>query len=211
MGFSKRYLYVLLSSTGTKFAKMIRLVGRQTYNHAAVSLDGDLEHLYAFARPQQDAIFLGHLVRESLERYTLRQSDPVPVVILRIPISQEGYDWVTRRITQMVDNTEYMYNLLSVLSYPVTGGITVDKTYTCVEFATHLLQYCGYLREMRCCYYTPDDLVRELSEYVIYRGDIRDCLPDVWVDYQYFSPPTLMLFLENMQSLLRLIRRTVKF
>ncbi|MCD8124521.1 MAG: hypothetical protein LUE23_05720 [Lachnospiraceae bacterium] len=101
---------------------MIRLVGRQTYNHAAVSLDGDLEHLYAFARPQQDAIFLGHLVRESLERYTLRQSDPVPVVILRIPISQEGYDWVTRRITQMVDNTEYMYNLLSVLFYPVTGG-----------------------------------------------------------------------------------------
>ncbi|MCD8124522.1 MAG: hypothetical protein LUE23_05725 [Lachnospiraceae bacterium] len=53
--------------------------------------------------------------------------------------------------------------------------------------------------------------MKELSDYVIYRGDVRDCLPDVWEDYQYFSPPTLMLFLENMQSLLRLIRRTVKF
>lgn len=204
----KKYIYVMLSSTGTNFAKIIRLFGRQTYNHAAVSLDDGMERIYAFARPRHSSVFLGHLVRESLERYTLRRAEPVPVVILKIPVSEEGYTWVRQRIVQMLDNPEYMYNLFSVLTWPLFRGFAVDRAYTCIEFVARLLQHCGYLQEEASCHYRPDDLAAELSQYIVYVGDVRGCMSGDYIDEEYFSHITAPLLYENVKSLLALIVRT---
>ena len=63
-------IYLMISQTGTKFAKSIRKIGKQQYNHSSISLDEDLRRTYGFARPQHNAVLMGRLVRESLERYT---------------------------------------------------------------------------------------------------------------------------------------------
>ncbi|MCD8118866.1 MAG: hypothetical protein LUE29_05195 [Lachnospiraceae bacterium] len=204
----KKYIYIMLSSTGTNFAKLIRLFGQQTYNHAAVSLDGSFERTYAFARPRHSSVFLGHLVRESLERYTLRKAEPVPVMILKIPVSGEEYAWVRQKIMQMLDNPEYMYNLFSVLTWPLLKGFPVDRAYTCIEFVAKLLQHCGYLQEGASCHYRPDDLAEELSQYIAYEGDVRGCMSGAYIDDEYFSHITAPLLYENVKSLLALIVRT---
>ncbi len=201
-------LYIILSQTSTKVGKTIRLFAKQKYNHAAMSLEEDLEHIYAFARPQHNAILLGGLVQESLTRYTLRRNFPVPVAVYKVPVTEEEYAWVKSTIQGMEEDPDYIYNLFSVLSYPVTRGISVNKAFTCVEFVTYLLQHCGYLQKKACCHYKPDDLAREFDEYLMFCGDVRECFPKTNADKSYFAPFTWRMFWQSIRQVVRTFNRT---
>ncbi|MBQ9949544.1 MAG: hypothetical protein IJO93_02355 [Clostridia bacterium] len=204
-----KYIYVMLSQTQTKFARCIRKVGKQKYNHAAIALDDSLSEIYAFARPQHNAIFLGRLVCESVERYTLRRGFPVPVVLLRIPVSEEEHAWIRTTIDTMLENPEYMYNLFSILTYPLFRGFATYKAFTCMEFVTYLLQHSGYLRDKLRFRYTPDELLCDFTPEVVYSGDIRGCLPDIRESDRYFAPVDMKIFLESIKSIFRITGRSL--
>lgn len=205
---STKYIYVLLSQTQTRFAKVIRLLGKQKYNHAAISLDAEFLEVYAYARPQHNAVLLAHLVHESLDRYTLRRADDVPVVVFKIPVSEAEYEWVSDTVDEMLDNKEYLYNLFSVLSYPVIKGFSVRNTFTCIEFVSYILQHMGLLTSKRCWRYKPDDLLDELNAQIVYKGDVRGCMSLNPGDGMYFSPFSRKLFVDSIKTLCILIKRT---
>ncbi len=205
---STKYIYVVLSQTQTKFAKIIRLFGKVQYNHAAISLDGELNSIYAYARPQHNAVLLARLVKESLERYTLRGKAAVPVVVIRVPVTEEQYKWVEDTLGLMYNNPEYMYNLFSVLTYPITKGFAVENTFTCIEFVSYILQKLGYLTEKECYQYKPDDLLSPLEALIFYRGDIRGCMKNNPGDGSYFAPFTIALFVKSIKEFSRLLVRT---
>lgn len=205
---SDRFVYIMISKTQTKFAKCIRKIGRQQYNHASVSLDANLGAVYAFSRPQHNAVFLGRLVRESLERYTLGRNAEVPVVVFRIPVTEKEYLQISGIIEKMLDNTDYMYNLFSVLTYPVTKGFATYKAFTCIEFVAYVMSKIGYLQEKPYWRYKPDDLLTELDEQIVYRGDIRKRMSDEYTGPDYFAPFTWDYMLKSVITMCRLIART---
>ncbi len=205
---STNSIYILLSQTQTKFAKAIRKIGKQEYNHAAISLDESFSHVYSFARPQHNAVLLGGLVEESLIRYTLMSDDSVPVAVFKIPVSDENYLKIKEKIKIMKNNPNYMYNLFSVLSYPLTKGFSVNDTFTCVEFVVYIMQGLGFLTDKQSCRYKPDELADELDKYCIYKGDIRGCLPNTDDGTSYFAPFTLKLFCRSVKAFLKLVKRT---
>ncbi len=203
-----KHIYVMLSSTQTKFARVIRCLGRQKYNHASIGLDSEFDRVYAFARPQHNALFLGGLVTESLERYTLHNDTPTDVVIFCIPVSDEKYSDISERIGSMLYNPRYMYNLFSVLTHPIFGGFSVKDSFSCVEFAVWLLQSVGYLTDKPRCKYTPDEVARILSDKMIYSGDVRGVLEDSGND-AYFSPFTFPLFKKSVKAFFEIIYRSL--
>ena len=95
-----KYIYVMISRTTTGFGRVIRYIGRMQYNHTALSLDEDLKELYAFSRPQHHAIFMGRLVRETLDRYTMKKDRTIPVTIFRLKVTHEQYDQLRQMIYQ---------------------------------------------------------------------------------------------------------------
>lgn len=202
-------IYVILSQTQTRFGRCIRAVAKQKYNHASIALDPDLTRVYGFARPNRYALLQGRLVRESRDRYTMGNGRPVPVAVYRIPVTQEQHRWVESTVHTMVDNPEYLYNLFSVLTYPVFQGFAVRKAYSCIEFVTWLLCALGYLGEGKpFCSYKPDDLTLLLSGYRVYEGDIRGCLPPR-EDPRYFAPLTPADLAEGLWSLARITKRSI--
>ncbi len=203
-----RYIYIMLSKTQTKFAKCIRKIGRQEYNHAAVSLDDDLSAVYAFSRPQHNAVLLGRLVRESIERYTLGRDGEVPVVVFRVPVTESEYYSISCIIENMLDNPDYMYNLFSVLTYPVTKGFATYKAFTCIEFVAYVMSKIGYLQEKPYWRYKPDDLLTELDEKIVYRGDIRKRMSAEYTGPDYFAPFTWAFMIKSVTTMCRLIART---
>ena len=125
-------VYLMISQTGTKFAKSIRKVGKQQYNHSSIALDADLRRTFGFARPQHNAVLMGKLVRESLERYTLGKDEPVEIVVFKIPVTEEQYNWIKGEIALRLNDKHYMYNLFSVLKTVYNKhGITymIEKIY----------------------------------------------------------------------------------
>ena len=200
---------IILSQTQTKFGRCIRKVAHQQYNHASIALDDSLEEVYAFARPSRYDLLSGGLVRERRDRYTMGNRRPVPVAVYRIPVTSEQYQWVRDTVRTMADNPEYLYNLFSVLTYPVLKGFTVRKAYSCVEFVAFLLHTLGILEEEKpFCSYRPDDLIPLLADHLVYRGDIRDCLPPT-ADEGYFAHPTPAMMTRGLWSLARITKRSV--
>ena len=202
-------IYVILSQTQTKFGRCIRKVADQTYNHVSIALDPDLSRVYAFARPPRYALLSGGLVRESRDRYTMGNGRPVPVSVYRIPVTGGQYQWVCDTVGTMADNPAYLYNLFSVLTFPLLKGFSVRQAYSCVEFAAWVLAALGYLGEGKApCTYRPDDLPLLLSGSLVYRGDIRGCLPPT-ADERYFRPITPAMMTQGLWALLRITRRSV--
>ncbi|MBR2491057.1 MAG: hypothetical protein IKB65_06210 [Ruminiclostridium sp.] len=200
---------IILSRTQTKFGRCIRKVARQQYNHASVALDDGLEEVYAFARPNRYDLLSGRLVRERRDRFTMGNGRPVPVAVYRIPVTQVQAHWVRATVRTMAEDPEYLYNLFSVLTYPVLKGFSVWKAYSCVEFAAFLLRSLGLLGEEKpLCSYRPDDLASLLADHLVYRGDIRDCLPPT-ADEGYFAHPTPSMVTQGLWSLARIAKRSV--
>ena len=203
-------IYLMISQTGTKFAKTIRKIGKQQYNHSSISFDADLRRTYGFARPQHNAVLMGRLVRESLERYTLGKDEPVEIVVFKIPVTEEQYQWVKNEISIRYNNPDYMYNLLSVLTYPIIKGYSVENMFTCIEFVAYIMKHLGYMQDKPGCKYTPDDLLTYFEDNIVYKGDIRKIMTYNPKNKSYFAPMSMKVFMGNTKSLLRLFTRTFK-
>lgn len=203
-----RYIYVMISQTPTKFGATIRKIGHVEYNHTAVSLDANLNQLYAFARPQHNALLLARLVHESIPRYTLDIADNVPVVIYKVPVTSYQYNWIRRTIKNVLNDSDYIYNYTSVFTYPIFKGISTEKAFSCIEFVMYLLNGIGYNFIQPLCAYKPDDLQRVLSEYEFFKGNLLDYCEETTIDADYFEPFNYALFKESMGVILKVVLRT---
>lgn len=211
MGFYKKMedkIYIIISKTPTKFAYLIRRLGRVQYNHAAISMDAELKEIYSFARPQYKAVLLARLVHESYEGYTLGKTE-ADGVIFELSVTEEEYHWIEETIVQMKDDSEVIYNLFSVLLYPFLKGMETYKAYTCIEFVMFILEHIGYSLEQPKCKYRPDDLLKILNDQEIYKGDIGKYLEQSSRDENYFAPLTKRQILHSVISLWELSKRLI--
>ncbi len=201
-------IYIILSKTQTRFGRLIRLFGKQKYNHVSICLDDKFQEIYAFARPQYNAALLATLVKEDVDRYTMNRDVQVPIAVMEFPLTKEKYEDINGKITEILEDKHYYYNLFSVLSFPLIKGFHVYKTFTCVEFVAYLLEDMGYFN--RPCYqYTPDDFFELFSDRLIYSGDIRGCIGKETGSDAYFAPMSRMVFLSSIKVFFILIKRTM--
>ncbi|MBE5958946.1 MAG: hypothetical protein E7254_08830 [Lachnospiraceae bacterium] len=207
----QHYFNIIVSRTQTKFASCIRHFGNMTYNHTSVYLDDDVNNIYAFARPEHFSIFKGTLVKESLDRFTLRRNQPVPVKVLRFEITEEQYSEIQAIIYNIYNDPEYIYNLFSVISYPITKGFDTYKAYSCIEFSMTLLKKLGYQFEKPIPRYKPDDLIEMFKDNIYKSCDIRDLIHEDAGSADYFSPISLSLLASNAVGLFTIIKRTLFF
>lgn len=205
---NQRYIYIVITRTQTKFAKSIRILGRMKYNHASIGLDADLKELYAFSRPSHGAIFQGRLVRETLNRYTLKKDCVVPVAVFQLPVTDEQYHHIHQYVDAVYNDPEYIYNLFCVLTYPFTHGFPIRKAFNCSEFVAHILKGNGFALKLPEYRYRPDDLTEVLKDYMIFEGDLRDYMKCKDIDETYFNHLGFVGQLQNLWALFRIIGRT---
>lgn len=175
------YIYVVISKTPSKFAKVIRKTMGVEYNHASLALDENLRQIYAFARYKNQIPVAAGLVKEHPSRFTLCKDEDVKIKIFKVPVSYMQYADICRSIIEIMNDREYQYNLFSALTYPVFRGFETYKAYTCVEFVMNMLLEAGIELHKPTWSYQPQELVELLHEYEIYTGrllDYRDFVQD---------------------------------
>lgn len=202
-------IYLMISKTPTRFGYMIRKVGGIRYNHSAIALDEDLKELYSFARVQHNSLFLAGIVLETIPRYTLGKETYVDVAILKIPVSKEQYDQASNLISQLHGDEEYLYNLFSVLTYPVTKGFATYQSYTCVEFVVYILSQIGFEFEAPGYYYKPDDLLYIFNNYLYFEGNLLDYCRDERIDEQYFAPMSFEVAKKSAKCFGKIVGRSL--
>ncbi len=175
-----KYIYVVLSQTPTKFGSLIRKGIGAKYNHASIAFDENLEQLYSFGRAQHEIPIKAGIVKEFRERFSLNRINYVPCKVYRIPVSQLDYARGIDMIKQIKNDTDgYLYNLFSVLLYPMFRGFKTYKCFTCVEFTAYMLHYMNVAWESSKpdCKYLPQQLGDELEEWAYFEGDLLSKLP----------------------------------
>jgi hypothetical protein len=210
-----RFIYIVLSKTPTRFGVMIRRMIKDEYNHASIAFDEQFRELYSFGRYQYKVPLVAGLVKEYPERFSLLKKTYIQVRVYKIPVTQEQFQKGKRRISQIVNDEDgYLYNLFSVLSFPLTGGFATFKAYSCVEFVTHLLRYMNIpLSEEKPEYrFTPEDIRNSLELFLTYEGNLLDYCSASSEEARFFlSHPNYVLAAgKSMYAVARLLYRMVR-
>ena len=201
-----RYIYVILSSTPYKIGKMIRKVTRNSYNHVSIAVDQDMTQMYSFARRYCRTPLYGGFVVESASRY-YRNDTCSSVKVHRIPISQEQYDGLEKRLANMTENkNRYLYNHLSVLTGLLRRPVHLRDAYTCVEFCVEILNMVGF-PVVPGKYYSIGDLVHLLHPYMVYTGPMPS--PDSYDTEYYARKPVPHPIWATTKSMLALVPRFI--
>ena len=173
---SSRYIYLVLSRTPSRFGKMIRFVSGASFNHASISFDKNLSKLYSFGRRKNNTPINAGLVKEYPERFSLNKVDCVEIRIYKIPVSREQYELGKKRLHQIMKDETYLYNLYSVLLFPVFKGFYTYKAYTCVEFVLDMLNSMKIsIQTDKPGYkYLPDDIMQILNYPIVFEGNMLE-------------------------------------
>lgn len=206
-----KHLYVIISATLTKFGRVIRRFGKIKYNHCAVAFDEELNDWYSFARRRHKAVLTGGLMKENIRRYTLDTKNTVNCIIFKIPITEDKYKELKGVIENIGADSEYIYNLLSVLTYPVTRGIITKKAFTCTEFTVYMLIRAGFEFKNPICTYKPDEVAHMLRQFGYYSGDLAKYVKSGHnTKTDYFNDISRRDVRESLHNIGRMIKRLPK-
>lgn len=206
---SEKSIYLIISKTNTKFGRLIRKFGGIQYNHASIALDSELSEIYSFARQRHSLVLTGKLVRENISRFTLNIATNVDVTIFEVPVTNEQYEEVKKLISDIYNDKDYLYNLFSVLTYPLTKGLSVYKAFTCNEFAMYILKLLGHELKKPLYQYKPDDLLNMLSDKIFYQGNLLEYVVEKTAETDYFDGMKLVDIRESFLCISKLLFRTL--
>ncbi len=201
-------IYVMISRTGTGFGKLLQKCGKLKYNHAAIVLDENFDYIYAIARKKHRGILLAGLVRESLDRYVMKENNDVPIAVFEFKVSDEEHAEIHSYINKHLENSEYLYNTYSVLTMPLFKGFSVSKCFSCVEFVSYILKNLGYL-DKKPCKYKPDDFLEIFKDKIVYEGDIRGKVSYVPERPTYYDRLTAKEFFRSIKDVFKITGRTI--
>jgi hypothetical protein len=172
----EKYIYVVISRTPTFTGKMVRVFLNAKYNHASISLDENLSHMYSFCRFSISNPLVGGIVRESAFTLTLGINKDVPIKVYRIPVTLEKYQLINGFIDNTYNDVEiYYYNFLQAIGIISNKKHTVYKTYICSEFVIEALMQGGVsLTSLKSHQVTPTDICGIMEQFICYSGNLND-------------------------------------
>lgn len=188
----KKYIYIMVSQTPTRFGKLIRKAAKMDYNHVSIAFDENLYELYSFGRYQNKVPIIAGLVKEYPERFSLRKEKYVKVKIFKVPVEHKSYLLAQDKIYNIINNhNEYLYNLFSVLTFPLLKGFETYKAYTCCEFVVLLLREMnlGKYIYKKSCKVTPKDFEFMFEDYLHYEGNLLDYCNNPYKSRFFFEKP----------------------
>jgi len=210
-----RFIYVVLSKTLTRPAKIIRRITQGNYSHSSISLDPDLNEMYSFARMKYQTPLIGGFIRETYKTLTLGREDEVPVKIFKIPVNNQQYRMIKKNIKFFKKNQKkFMYNYFALILYPVHIDFKIRDSYMCTGFVSQMLAQAGIkpdeLSEKRM---SPKKMIDILSEYEYYTGSLNDYIKTVNhsdEETDFFRRENFFVItLKSIRDVIRLIFRKI--
>lgn len=167
-------IYIILSQTGTLFSKAIKWHTKDPYNHASISFDATLEHMYSFGRKSRYNPIDTGLIQENFDRGLFPYFPNAHCCILEIPVTEEEYDVMYKIVQEFYQNKDdYRYNFLGVLTYSVGRGFSRKDHFFCSQFVSYIIS------NMSCWQFSPEltkpmDFLNIKNKKIIYEGSITE-------------------------------------
>jgi len=172
----QKYVYIVVSQTGTILSNMLKWITGQQYNHASLSLTTDLSTMYSFGRRHPYNPVWGGFVQESPDSGTFKRFSKTEVIVLALPVDNDTYAALAQDVEDMYRNREnYHYNYLGLF----LGGLHIcwqqNRCYYCSEFVRDILVRYDIIRtnELHAIVH-PTNFLTIPGALVIYKGRLNN-------------------------------------
>ncbi len=154
-------IYILLSRTQSIVSRIVHLTTRDSYTHAAIAFDQDLQELYSSARWDGKNMFPSGPCREDLRRgfYALRKT---PCAVYELCVEDDVYERAKMEVIQIVENQElYHFNVIGLMLCKLGIPFHRKSHFFCSQFVGEILKRSGALA-LPCepCLLRPIDYTR---------------------------------------------------
>lgn len=140
----KRRIYILLTQSETICSKIIRRFTGDTYTHASIAFEEDLNSFYSFARRYPALPFPAGFVREHLDEGFFERHRDIPCVLYAMGVTEPVYERARDRIASMfVRRRTYRYNLRGLALCQIGIEESRPKHYFCSQFVGEILRDSG--------------------------------------------------------------------
>lgn len=166
----QRYIYIVLSDTGSLLSRMIRLYTKNKLNHVSIAFDKELNEVYSFGRKCPHNLFVSGFTQEDMRGVLFKDAK---FKVFRYAVSETQYLKI-RDIMERFKKDEplYKYNFLGLLGVMFNRPVERDHAFFCSQFVAHVLEQAGVQLMSQCAALTtPSDFERsealELTDIVV--------------------------------------------
>lgn len=173
-----KYLFILLTDTGTWLSSTIKFVARTPLNHVSISFDEDLTELYSFGRKNLYNPISGGFVTEDITGGVYYRFKETKCKILRLKVTSNQYDSVKNDCKLFYENkNNYSYNFIGLFCLLLKIPIKRENKYFCSEFVSELLENNGIHNFKKPSYFvTPHDFNLQPVMEKLFEGSLREYL-----------------------------------
>lgn len=158
------YVYVVLIKALTGLGKFSRKINKYEYTHIAVSLEVEMEDFVTFSRRYHYTPFNAGFMHEKVEHYAFGNHEKVKVKIFKVPAA--NMEKIKDYIQKIEEDSEYIFNIYSMITMPIFHGFRVYKAHNCMSFVGKILELTDKVKmDKRYYKYNIPEMDQLLSPY----------------------------------------------
>ena len=171
-----KYIYIFLTRTQSVVSKIVSFLSSETYTHAAIAFDEDLEQLYSSARKDGFKMFPAGPCQEHLDRGFYTLVGKTPCAIYRLEVSDEAYFSAKQRIEWFMQHQdEFKFNALGIVACKFGIPWERENKYFCSEFVAEILRQSKSAKlPKRNCLMRPSDYMSLPKITKVFEGDVGE-------------------------------------
>jgi hypothetical protein len=169
-----KYIYIVLTQTGTFFSKGIKFFTKEEFNHSSISFSEDLDILYSFGRKVVNNPLIGGFVTEKLDEGVFGKFQETSCAVIRVTIKDVQFEMIKKKINEFLKNKDtYKYNFIGVLTIKLPFNINRKNSYFCSQFVAYVLNSANIKTKNTSELSHPMDFLELEGAEVIYKGLLR--------------------------------------
>lgn len=167
---------MVLTRTGTKVAKLIRLYTKEPYSHVSLSFDENLDTLYSFARRHIRNPLNAGFIEEHLDSGIFGTDKHIDCAVYCLEFPKKEYQKIRSLMEDLLcHKEEYGYNFLGLFMVALNRPYSRPKRFFCSEFVAWVLGTVGLnLMSKDYALMRPENFRQCLNLYRIYEGGLHD-------------------------------------
>lgn len=169
-----RYIYIILSMSGTRFSKFLKFFSHLTYTHVSLSLTPDITTMYSFARQNLKMPWIAGFVEEHPNTGIFGIYNP-SCEVLKVKVSNTAYNQIKKYIeSTKLRSKEYNYNFPGLLFTYLKIPQKLRKSFTCTQFIAWVLTQAKISFNKDPSLVIPSDYYSLPNSEIIFSGNLHN-------------------------------------
>lgn len=134
-------IYILLTKSETILSKIVHFVTADTYTHASIAFDEDLQILYSSSRKNGRTLFPAGPCKESLYSGYFKRHSRIPCAVYELKVSDLAFEKAKREVEHIMAEAEnYHFNIIGLLLCQLNIPYHRKHYFFCSQFVSEILR-----------------------------------------------------------------------